>query len=115
MDPRGEPFTQAIARELSRLPHLIFICGRYEGVDERVREHLVDRSPGGPYVLSGGELAALTILEATARLVPGVLGKEESLAEESFGAEAGAALEYPQYVPLANFRGYKVPDVLSSW
>lgn len=115
MDPRGEQFTQAIARELSALPHLILICGRYEGVDERVREHLVDRSLSvGPYVLSGGELAALTVIEATARLVPGVLGKEESLAEESFGTEAGAAPEYPQYTKPADFHGHKVPEVLIS-
>lgn len=113
MDPRGEPFSQRIATELSKLDNLIFIAGRYEGVDERVREHIVDRSISvGPYVLSGGELPALTIIESTARLVPGVLGKEESLAQESHGSDE--TLEYPQYTKPADFRGYKVPEVLQS-
>lgn len=113
MDPRGEPFSQKTAKELSQHEHLIFICGRYEGVDERVREHLVDQSISvGPYVLSGGELPALTVIEATARLVPGVLGKEESLAEESHDQEG--SLEYPQYTKPPEFKGYKVPDVLQS-
>ncbi|MDP2587565.1 MAG: tRNA (guanosine(37)-N1)-methyltransferase TrmD [bacterium] len=113
MDPRGEPLTQKIARELSQLDHLVIICGRYEGIDERVREHLVDRTISvGPYVLSGGELPALTVIEATARLVPGVLGKEESLVQESHGTDE--TLEYPHYTKPADFRGYKVPDVLQS-
>ena|SRR3990167_5723769 len=120
LDPRGQQFTQTTARDFSKLQHLILICGRYEGVDERVRQHLVDRSISiGPYVLSGGELAALAVTEATARLIPGVLGKEESLLEESFSGEGGSAastvkLEYPQYTKPADFRGYKVPDVLLS-
>ena len=113
MDPRGEPFSQQIATELSKLDHLVFICGRYEGIDERVREYLVDRTISvGPYVLSGGELPALTVIEATARLVPGVLGKEESLAQESHGRDN--TLEYPHYTKPADFRGHKVPDVLQS-
>ncbi len=116
LDPRGEPFTQKIAQELSNHLNLIFIAGRYEGIDERVRKNLVDRTISvGPYVLSGGELPALTIIEATARLVPGVLGKEESLKEESHSNdEMGGDLEYPQYTKPADFRGYKVPDVLLS-
>jgi len=113
MDPRGEPFSQKIATELSGLDHIVFICGRYEGIDERVREHLVDRAISvGPYILSGGELPALTVIEATARLVPGVLGKEESLAQESHGTDN--TLEYPHYTKPADFRGYKVPEILQS-
>jgi len=113
MDPRGEPFTQGLARELSKLDNVAIICGRYEGVDQRVTDHLIDRSISiGPYILSGGELAALVVIEAAARLVPGVLGKEESLAEESYGPDS--TLEYPQYTKPADFRGHKVPDVLLS-
>ncbi|MFO0704652.1 MAG: tRNA (guanosine(37)-N1)-methyltransferase TrmD [Candidatus Andersenbacteria bacterium] len=113
MDPRGEPFSQKIAQELAQLDQIVFICGRYEGVDERVREHLVDRSISvGPYVLSGGELPALTVIEATARLIPGVLGKEESLAQESHGNDE--TLEYPQFTKPADFKGYKVPEILLS-
>ncbi len=113
MDPRGVPFTQSMARELTDFDQLVFISGRYEGIDERVRTNFVDRTISiGPYVLSGGELAALVIIEAVARLIPGVLGKEESLAEESFGENG--ELEYPQYTKPADFRGLKVPDVLLS-
>lgn len=113
MDPRGEPFSQKIAQELAGLDRLVFIAGRYEGVDERVREHLVDRSISiGPYVLSGGELAALVVIEAVARLIPGVLGKEESLAQESHGDKV--SLEYPQYTKPADFKGLKVPETLLS-
>ncbi len=112
MDPRGQSFSQKIAQRLSRLPDILLIAGRYEGVDERVREHLVDESISlGPYVLSGGELAALTIIEATARLIPGVLGKQESLKEESF---TDGNLEYPQYTKPEDYRGYPVPKVLLS-
>jgi tRNA (guanine37-N1)-methyltransferase len=113
LDPRGEPFSQKIAQELSQLDQIVFICGRYEGVDDRVREHIVDRSISvGPYVLSGGELPALTVIEATARLIPGVLGKEESLSQESHGSDE--TLEYPQFTKPADFRGHKVPEVLLS-
>jgi tRNA (guanine37-N1)-methyltransferase len=113
MDPRGTPFTQKKAHELKAFDQLIFIAGRYEGVDERVKQHLADESISiGPYVLSGGELGALVVIEAVARLVPGVLGKEESLAEESFSTEK--ILEYPQYTKPADFQGHKVPDILLS-
>jgi len=114
MDPRGEQFNQAHAQKLTDHEHLIFIAGRYEGIDERVRLHLVDQSFSvGPYVLSGGELPALTIIEATARLIPGVLGTQESLKEETFSADSSGP-EYPQYTKPTDFRGHKVPDVLLS-
>ncbi len=112
LDPRGEPLTQKIARQLSRQEHLILIAGRYEGVDERVREHLVDRTISlGPFVLSGGELAALAVIEASARLVPGVLGRQESLKEESFDR---GLLEYPQYTKPEKYKEMSVPKVLLS-
>jgi len=108
----GRPFTQKIAKQLSRERNLIVICGHYEGVDERVRQEVVDESLSiGDYVLTGGELPAMVIIDAVARLVPGVIGKEESLAEESF--EKGL-LEYPQYTRPAVFRRHKVPRVLLS-
>jgi tRNA (guanine37-N1)-methyltransferase len=108
----GEPFSQAVAHELAQKTHLLFICGHYEGVDERIREQVVTRELSiGDYVLTGGELAALVMVDAIARLVPGVLGGEESTAEESFAA---GLLEYPQYTRPYEFRGQKVPDVLLS-
>jgi tRNA (guanine37-N1)-methyltransferase len=114
MDPRGSQFSQKKAHELTQFDQLIFIAGRYEGVDERVRQHIADESISiGPYVLSGGELAALVIIEAVARLVPGVLGKEESLAEESF-SKTERMLEYPQYTKPADFQGHTVPEILLS-
>ncbi|MFA5059848.1 MAG: tRNA (guanosine(37)-N1)-methyltransferase TrmD [Candidatus Omnitrophota bacterium] len=110
--PSGKKFTQQKARELSKEKHLILICGHYEGVDERVREHLADESISiGDYVLTGGEIPALVIIDSVTRLVPGVLGKSESLSVESFD---GNLLEYPQYTRPANFRGINVPDVLLS-
>jgi tRNA (guanine37-N1)-methyltransferase len=113
MDPRGQQFTQKVAHELTTLDHIVLLSGRYEGIDERVGLYLADRSLSiGPYILSGGELASLVIVEAVARLVPGVLGKEESLREESFSK--GQTLEYPQYTKPEDFRGYKVPEVLRS-
>jgi tRNA (guanine37-N1)-methyltransferase len=91
---------------------LVFLCGRYEGVDERIREHLVGGEISlGDYVLSGGEIAAAAVIEAVARLLPGVLGNQESLAEESF---ARPLLEYPHYTRPAEFRGWGVPEVLTS-
>ncbi len=112
MTPQGEPFSQQVARELSREDHLIVICGHYEGVDERVREHLVDREISiGDYVLTGGELPALVVIDAVARLVPGTLGKDESSVEESF---TEGLLEYPHYTRPAEFRGWRVPEVLIS-
>jgi len=112
MTPQGRRFDQAMAYQLARESHLILICGRYEGVDERIRQHLVtDEVSIGDYVLTGGEVAALVILDAVARLVPGVLGDESSAASESFSS---GLLEYPQYTRPAQFRGYDVPEVLLS-
>lgn len=112
LTPQGRPFSQPVAQELSRHGRLILICGHYEGVDERVREHLVsDEISIGDYVLSGGELAAMVVVEAVVRLLPGVLGSEESLAEDS---HTGGLLEYPQYTRPPVFRGWSVPEVLLS-
>jgi tRNA (guanine37-N1)-methyltransferase len=113
LGPAGRRFDQAVARELAATrPGFSLICGRYEGVDERVREHLVDGELSvGDYVLAGGELAALVVVEAVTRLVPGVMGNEASAAEESF---ADGLLEYPQYTRPADFRGWEVPEVLRS-
>jgi tRNA (guanine37-N1)-methyltransferase len=112
MSPRGRPFTQAQAREWATGPGLIIVCPRFEGVDERVIEarRLIEVSIGD-YVLSGGEIAALTVLDACVRLVPGVMGKEESIAEESF--EKGL-LEYPHYTRPREWEGRAIPDVLLS-
>jgi tRNA (guanine37-N1)-methyltransferase len=112
LTPRGERMTQAKVEEMAALDHIALICGRYEGVDERVLEHLcTDALSIGDYVLSGGEFAALVVIESVTRLVPGVLGNEESLACESF---SGELLEYPQYTRPAEYRGWKVPEVLVS-
>jgi tRNA (guanine37-N1)-methyltransferase len=112
LTPRGERLNQARVRELADEPHLALICGRYEGVDERVLEHLcTDALSVGDYVLSGGELAALVVIEAVTRLVPGVVGNEESLADESFSQ---GLLEYPQYTRPSDYRGWGVPEVLLS-
>ncbi len=111
MSPQGRPFTHAIAEELARQNRLIIICGHYEGVDERVRKHLVtDEISIGDYVLTGGELAAMVVADAVARLVPGVLA-EGSAEEES---HARSRLEYPHYTRPATFRGWGVPPILSS-
>jgi tRNA (guanine37-N1)-methyltransferase len=111
--PDGERLTHAVARRLSALDHLVILCGRYEGVDERVREHLAtDAISIGDYVLSGGELPALVIVDAVARLVPGVVGDEASVAGDTFAASG--LLDYPQYTRPAEFRGYAVPPVLLS-
>ncbi len=112
MTPQGRRFDQSLAEELAAESHLIFVCGRYEGVDERIREHLVtDEVSIGDYVLTGGELAAMVIVDAVARLLPGVLGAEESPESESFSS---GLLEYPQYTRPAEFRGHKAPEVLLS-
>ncbi len=111
LSAQGKRFDQAKAREFSGLKELLLICGRYEGVDERVAEHLADEELSiGDYVLSGGELAAAVVLDAVARLQAGVLGNETSSVDESFG-EAGL-LDWPQYTRPAEFRGWKVPEVL---
>jgi tRNA (guanine37-N1)-methyltransferase len=130
LSAQGRPFTQAVARELAALDRVILICGRYEGVDERINELYCDRELSiGDYVLSGGELGAAIILDATMRLVPGVLGNEASSEFESFGVTdsaitadvdgvprsqhgAGGLLDYPHYTRPADFRGAAVPEVL---
>ena len=112
LSPGGRRFDQAVARELAELPSFSLLCGRYEGVDQRIVDHLVDGELSiGDVVLAGGELAALVVLEAVARLVPGVVGNAASLDEESFAA---GLLEYPQYTRPACFRGWEVPEVLRS-
>ena len=110
--PAGMSFSQKHAKRLTTLKNLIIICGHYEGIDERVRQHLVDEEFSiGDYVLTGGEIPAMVIVDAVSRLIPGVLGKEESLTNESFEANL---LEGPQYTRPADFHGLKVPDVLLS-
>lgn len=110
--PAGVPFSQTHAKRLTKAKNLIIICGHYEGIDERVCEHLVDECFSiGDYVLTGGEIPAMVMVDAVTRLIPGVLGKEESLVNESFEANL---LEGPQYTRPADFRGFKVPDVLLS-
>lgn len=112
LSPKGERFNQDTAGEFSRLPSITLLCGRYEGVDQRVIEHLVDREVSvGDFVLSGGESAAAVVIDAVVRLIPGVLGGETSLDEESFSE---GLLEYPHYTRPAEFRGWKVPEVLLS-
>jgi tRNA (guanine37-N1)-methyltransferase len=112
MTPQGRLFNQAIASELTEYDRLMFICGRYEGVDERIREYLVnDEISIGDYVLTGGELAAMVVTDVVVRLLPGVLGSGESLLFESHTA---GLLEYPQYTRPEVFRGWRVPDVLLS-
>jgi tRNA (guanine37-N1)-methyltransferase len=112
LTPQGEPFSQNKARELAGQLHLIFLCGRYEGVDERVRDLLVtDEISIGDYVVSGGELPALIVMEAVIRLIPGVLGAGYSVEEESFRE---TLLEYPQYTRPAEYRNLRVPEVLLS-
>jgi tRNA (guanine37-N1)-methyltransferase len=110
MSPTGRPFTQAIARELSVRPALAFVCGRYEGVDERVRAYVDDEISLGDFVLTGGEPAALAMIDAVVRLLPGALGNAESASTESHGDDG--MLEYPQYTRPVDFRGALVPEVL---
>jgi len=127
LSPQGQPFTQKVASELATLNRIVLICGRYEGVDERVSEFLADREISiGDYVLSGGELGAAVIIEAVTRLLPGAVGNEASTRQESFTAHAdegepdgpdstcgsGGLLDYPHYTRPADFRGMKVPEVL---
>ncbi|GAA3761987.1 tRNA (guanosine(37)-N1)-methyltransferase TrmD [Terriglobus aquaticus] len=130
LTPQGRPFTQAVARTLALTERVVLLCGRYEGVDQRVIDHLCDRQLSiGDYVLSGGELAAAAVVDATVRLLPGVLGNADSSHYESFGLSAdGAAadadtplavspaaglLDYPHYTRPAEFRGWAIPDVLA--
>jgi tRNA (guanine37-N1)-methyltransferase len=112
LTPQGRLFTQAEAQRLAREPRLTLICGHYEGVDERVRAHLVtDELSIGDYVLTGGELAAMVVIDAVSRLVPGVLGTPASVVEES---HSSGLLEYPQYTRPPEFRGWQVPSILLS-
>jgi tRNA (guanine37-N1)-methyltransferase len=112
MSAAGERFTQQKARELAQRTHLVFICGHYEGVDQRVADHLANEELSiGDYILTNGAIAATVVVDAVARLVPGVLGESESMVDESF---ANGMLEYPQYTRPSVFRGWKVPDVLLS-
>ncbi|HSH96207.1 MAG TPA: tRNA (guanosine(37)-N1)-methyltransferase TrmD [Roseimicrobium sp.] len=112
LSPSGRTFNQAVARELSAKPHLLLVCGSYEGFDERIRATLADDELSiGDYVLTNGALPAMVIIDTVARLLPGVLGDDLSSNEESF---SGGLLEYPHYTRPAEFRGMKVPDVLMS-
>ena len=112
MTPQGRKLSQAIAQELSAKPHLIVVCGHYEGIDHRVAEHLADVELSiGDYVLTNGAIAAVVVVDAVVRLLPGVLGHEQSAADDSFSR---GLLEAPQYTRPAEFRGWKVPDVLLS-
>jgi tRNA (guanine37-N1)-methyltransferase len=111
MTPQGKPFDQATAARLAAEPALMLVCGRYEGFDERVRSFVDEELSLGDFVMTGGEVAAMAVIEATVRLLPGVLGNFESTREESHGDEG--LLEYPQYTRPAEFRGQTVPEVLA--
>ena len=110
--PQGKPFTQAEAERLSGLEHVVLLCGRYEGFDERVRERVTDELSIGDYVLTGGELPALVVLDAVARLLPGVVGDEQSVAQDTFSNRG--LLNHPQYTRPPEIDGRRVPDVLVS-
>ncbi|AVK62963.1 tRNA (guanosine(37)-N1)-methyltransferase TrmD [Lactobacillus sp. CBA3606] len=111
LDPAGYQFTQTVAEDFAKEDHLTFICGHYEGYDERIRSLVTDEVSLGDYVLTGGELGAMVMIDATVRLIPGVLGNAESAPGDSFSS---GLLEYPQYTRPADFRGLKVPDILLS-
>lgn len=111
LTPQGAPFKQKRAQELSKIDHLILIAGHYEGFDERVRELVDEEISIGDYVLTGGELPSMVVVDSVVRLIPGVVGRQESLEEESFSSKL---LEYPQYTRPENFQGKKVPEVLLS-
>lgn len=112
MTPQGRPFTTAVAQELAQNSHIAILCGRYEGIDERIREHLVtDQISVGDYVLTGGELPAMIIIDAVTRFIPGALGDPDGAMDDSF---ASGLLEYPHYTKPDEFRGWRVPDVLLS-
>jgi len=114
MTPQGVPHTASVAKQLARFERLLLICGRYEGFDERVRHYVDQELSLGDFVLTGGEIPAMAVIESTIRFVPGVLGCEESVNEESFSDALSGGLEYPQYTRPAEFRGASVPDVLKS-
>jgi len=112
LSPQGRLFDQHVARELAAESAILLVCGRYQGVDERAREVIGEELSVGDFVLSGGEIAAMTVIEATARLVPRVVGAPESLEDETFSAGASGGLEAPLYTRPASFEGRDVPDVL---
>ncbi len=115
LTPAGRPLDDAVADELASLDRLTLLCGRYEGVDERVRDNLAnDALSIGPYVLSGGELAAMVVADVVLRKLPGALGDDQSPVEESFSAPLEGGVEYPHYTRPASYRGWEVPDVLLS-
>jgi len=115
LSPRGRRLDEKFLSELGELPELTLLCGRYEGFDQRVSEHLVTSEISiGDYIVSGGELPAMVVTDALARRLPGALGSEESAVYESFSAGLGGRLEYPHYTKPADFRGWKVPEVLLS-
>ncbi len=115
LTPSGRMFDDTLANELAEEPHLALLCGRYEGVDERVRSHIADDAVSiGRYVLAGGELAAMVVADAVLRKVPGALGHADSVVEESFSEALGGAPEYPHYTRPPTYRGWGVPDVLLS-
>jgi tRNA (guanine37-N1)-methyltransferase len=112
MTPQGVPFRQSVARELAEVEHLVFVCGHYEGVDERVRQALVtDEISIGDYILTNGVLSSAVVVDAVVRLIPGVLGGEGATEEETF---SNGLLEYPQYTRPPQFRGMEVPEILLS-
>src|SRR5829696_8790039 len=115
LSPQGRPLTQAVVEELAQESHLTLLSSRFEGFDERIVTHLAsDAISIGPYVLSGGELPAMVLIDAVARRLPGALGSEQSGRVESFSKELGGGLEYPQYTRPAEYGGWRVPDVLLS-
>jgi len=114
LTPQGQPFVQAKAREFVGQAGLMLVCGRYEGFDERVRQHVDEELSLGDFVMTGGEVAAMAVIEAVVRLIPGVLGNEASAIEESFSDALDGMLEYPQYTRPQSFRGHEVPEVLRS-
>ena len=115
LTPQGRQLDQAVVEELAAEERLTLLSARFEGFDERIVQHLCsDAISIGPYILSGGELAAMVIVDAVTRLLPGALGDEQSGRIETFSAELGGGLEYPQYTRPAEFRGWHVPDVLLS-
>jgi tRNA (guanine37-N1)-methyltransferase len=114
MTPQGRRFTQGIAGELFAHESLVLVCGRYEGFDERVRSFMDAEVSLGDFVLTGGEIPAMAIIEACVRFVPGVLGNADSVREESFSPELDGGLEYPQYTRPVEFRGLGVPEVLKN-
>ncbi len=114
LTPQGRPLCQPEAHRLVALDRLVLVCGRYEGFDERIRAHVDEELSLGDFVLTGGEVPAMAVIEACVRLIPGVLGNAESPTEESFGQRFEGMLEYPQYTRPASFRGVDVPEVLKS-